>query len=325
MPELIDFVGRFALGDYNGDGWQDIAASARPIGSNVTGAICIFYGGPSFDTLPDVTINRPGGYVVGSEFFGAYVLLCPGDLNADGWDDLIAGSGQAGDDSLTFLFFGGPLFDSVPDLIFTESITGLYDAGDINNDGNPDLIASVPLPWIGGGHVQLYFGGETLDSIPDWEVMASELSGLNSQMGMDATGIGDYNGDGIDDFAFSTIDNQTGTVWIYTGFHDPTDVPYEYNPTLPSGYGLSQNYPNPFNPTTRIGFSLPVAGTTELIIYNLLGEQIRVLINGQLSAGQYSIEWNGLDRRGSQVASGVYFYQLTSGDYSDSRKMLKLK
>lgn len=325
IPGLIDFVGRFALGDYNGDGWQDIAASARPIGSDVTGAICVYYGGPSFDTLLDVIFYRPGGYVVGSEFFGAYVLLCPGDINADGWDDLVAGSGQAGDDSLTFVFFGGPLFDSVPDVIFIEPITGLNVAGDINQDGSQDLIASFSLPWIGGGHVQLYFGGPGIDSIPDWEIKASSLPGLNSQMGMDVTGIGDFSGDGVDDVAFATVDNQTGTVWIYAGFQDPTDVPYEYNPTLPSGYELSQNYPNPFNPSTRIAFSLPLAGTTKLTVYNVLGEQICVLINGPLSAGQYSIDWNGLDSRGGQVASGIYFYQLTSGDYSDSRKMLKLK
>ncbi|MEC9274149.1 MAG: T9SS type A sorting domain-containing protein, partial [Candidatus Neomarinimicrobiota bacterium] len=94
---------------------------------------------------------------------------------------------------------------------------------------------------------------------------------------------------------------------------------------IPLKYNLSQNYPNPFNPSTKISFDLIEGGKSTLIVYNLLGKKINTLINVSLNAGHHSIEWNGLDYNGQSVASGVYFYELRSGDFIAKKKMLLLR
>ena len=95
--------------------------------------------------------------------------------------------------------------------------------------------------------------------------------------------------------------------------------------SIPNSYALMQNYPNPFNPSTEISFDLPKASNVELRIFNVLGQQVRTLSNGAMEAGQHKIVWDGRDQGGSQVSSGVYFYRLTAGNYTDTKKMMLLK
>ena len=85
-------------------------------------------------------------------------------------------------------------------------------------------------------------------------------------------------------------------------------------------FSLAQNYPNPYNPSTKISFTLPHYEKTSLIIYDVLGREISVLFNREMSAGEYEISFDG-----SSLPSGIYFYRLTSGNYSQIRKMLMVK
>jgi len=85
------------------------------------------------------------------------------------------------------------------------------------------------------------------------------------------------------------------------------------------------NFPNPFNPTTTISFSLPESGLTTLNIYNLKGQLVRSLVNGDMASGKQNIVWNGLDNSNRPVASGVYFYKVNNGGKSIIRKMLLSK
>jgi hypothetical protein len=95
--------------------------------------------------------------------------------------------------------------------------------------------------------------------------------------------------------------------------------------SMPSTFGLSQNYPNPFNPTTTIGFSLPSGSQVNLSVFNVLGQQVTTLVDGQMSAGQHEVVWEGTDSNGNPVTSGVYFYRLTTDEGSQTRKMLLMK
>ncbi len=104
-----------------------------------------------------------------------------------------------------------------------------------------------------------------------------------------------------------------------------TDVVSDANTALPDQFSLHQNYPNPFNPTTVIGFSLPRAGEVRLDVYNSLGRLVRTLHDGRLEAGDHKVEWDGTTGIDSPVASGVYFYRLSSRDQSHSKKMVLLK
>ena len=94
------------------------------------------------------------------------------------------------------------------------------------------------------------------------------------------------------------------------------------NSEIPKHFELHQNYPNPFNPSTNISFSLPSAGNVKLEIFNVIGQKIATLINEKLSAGEHVVQWDGRDRSGATVSSGVYFYRLEAGDERRSKKML---
>ena len=90
---------------------------------------------------------------------------------------------------------------------------------------------------------------------------------------------------------------------------------------IPSSYAMSQNYPNPFNPSTKIKYSIPLEGNVTLKIYNILGEEIRTLINNELkSAGEYTIDFNA-----SNLPTGIYLYRLQAGDFVQVKKMMLLK
>jgi len=98
--------------------------------------------------------------------------------------------------------------------------------------------------------------------------------------------------------------------------------------TIPTEFALYQNYPNPFNPSTKIKYSIPSVEThggasvqnISLKIYDILGNEVAVLVDDNLSAGNYEIEFDA-----SQLPSGVYFYSLSAGDFHQTKKMIVLK
>jgi hypothetical protein len=94
---------------------------------------------------------------------------------------------------------------------------------------------------------------------------------------------------------------------------------------IPEEFSLSQNYPNPFNPLTKIDFSLPKTGRVVITIYNLLGQEVTTLINERLDYGYHTVTWQGTDRMGRPVGSGVYFSELKAAGNRKTRKMLLLK
>jgi hypothetical protein len=95
---------------------------------------------------------------------------------------------------------------------------------------------------------------------------------------------------------------------------------------LPTQYRLEPNYPNPFNPFTTINFSVPQKGNVELVVSNMLGQHVRTLVNGDLSAGTYRAQWDGKDDNSVSVGSGVYFYQLRGGsNFVETKKMILIK
>ncbi|MBN1561997.1 T9SS C-terminal target domain-containing protein, partial [candidate division KSB1 bacterium] len=96
-------------------------------------------------------------------------------------------------------------------------------------------------------------------------------------------------------------------------------------PLVPLEFALLQNYPNPFNPQTTIRFDLPASAEVSLVVYDMQGRIVRTLMAGHQGAGVHSAIWNGTDDAGRAVASGLYIYHLTAGEFSDIRKMTLLK
>jgi ligand-binding sensor domain-containing protein len=167
--------------------------------------------------------------------------------------------------------------------------------------------------WIEGGGVSKFDG-------INWVTYNTQNSGLAEVM-VRSVAI-DYKGNKW----FGTYDN--GVSFLGT----PTEVNEEPIEPLPEKYSLYQNYPNPFNSYTTIPFMVygsqlivhrPIR--TTLKIYNILGQLVKTLVAEEKFPGNYNIIWDGEDNSGKDVASGIYFYQLKTNDYTDTKKMLLLK
>ena len=94
---------------------------------------------------------------------------------------------------------------------------------------------------------------------------------------------------------------------------------------IPEKFSLSQNYPNPFNPVTRMDYTLPKRSRVVISIYNVLGQEVKTIINREQEYGYHSITWDGIDNRGKQMSSGVYFARMNSNSFSQTKKMLLVK
>lgn len=153
----------------------------------------------------------------------------------------------------------------------------------------------------------------TLFAIKGSAVQPSDLFSIDKET---ATGtlIGSLGVNNITSLAFSPV--ITSVKEIKTG--------------IPSQFSLSQNYPNPFNPNTQIEYSLPVNANVRLVVYNILGEAVKTLVNTYQPAGVYTVNWNSDDNSGRRLTSGIYFYEMKANtsngqEFNQLRKMILLK
>lgn len=156
-------------------------------------------------------------------------------------------------------------------------------------------LVSTP-EWIEFGNKNIQLG--TLD------INSSASAAFEFNVKMDSP----INEEGIVSFNISTGNGQN---WVRS---------FTIVAILPDKYELFQNYPNPFNPNTIIKFSVPIDIRTTLHVYNILGEMVKVLLNQDIKAGIHKIDFEA-----SHLASGVYFYKLTAGDFVSIKKMMLIK
>ena len=121
--------------------------------------------------------------------------------------------------------------------------------------------------------------------------------------------------------SLATVRNYLDDTTGLSGGIDSNPAP----PLVPEKYGLFQNYPNPFNPSTTILYNLPASSHVMLEVINSLGQRVKLLVNEIKPAGEYAVSWNGTDKNGDKVASGIYFYRLKAGEYSATRKMVLVR
>jgi hypothetical protein len=101
-----------------------------------------------------------------------------------------------------------------------------------------------------------------------------------------------------------------------------------YNPdqtSVPRDFSLSQNYPNPFNPTTTLRYNIAATGKVTMKVYNILGQEVRTLVNAVKEPGYYEVMWDGRSDRGAEVSSGMYFYRMEAGKFTQTKRMLFVK
>jgi hypothetical protein len=123
----------------------------------------------------------------------------------------------------------------------------------------------------------------------------------------------------IDNNVTSSINSYRLKQIDYDGSFEYSDI-IEIETVIPNEFNLGQNYPNPFNPSTKIRFTISNMRFTKLKVYNVLGKQVATLINKELEAGNYKVDFNAGD-----LPSGIYYYSLTAGNFKETKKMLLLR
>jgi hypothetical protein len=205
--------------------------------------------------------------------------------------------------------------------------------------------ADGPLDRIFSGGIVAIAGGPELPSVIDLAAPTVPLVWIQAPDNFDFSAYwaasGDFDGDGFIDImpngmAGDGPDNRrdnAGEVHVVSGRlvaqmlggAVQETVTAEASAALPAQAVLEQNFPNPFNAVTAIGYSLPKAAVVEIAIYNTLGQRVVTLVDGWRRAGDHAVYWDGRGATGAALASGVYFYRLTTRDRAMVRALVLLQ
>lgn len=326
-----------ALGDINQDGIDDFA-----IFKFVSKTIEIYLGNTNIDITS--LINHDLVIETDSEYkHGPISMAANGDFNNDGFNDIATLSCFRRDrgDSEIYIYYGGKDFDIHTDLklkvdksIFTNE-KGYYSyldlfgdiqfVEDVDGNGADELFYSSA-----SGHTNavLFMGNEYPDDFP---ALVFKAANQNASLGADNNStvtsyeIAAGNFEGKDKFSFilpqynDNTDAYLSTRVYKFDYADYVGIEDEKNDVV-THYQLNQNYPNPFNPETKITFEIPEETFVKLVIYNVLGQKVKVLKNEIMQPGSYTVNFDG-----SKLSSGVYFYKLETNVFSETKKMLLLE
>ena len=295
----------FQVGNINGDEYDDLLLSSNvltipPNPQDSLDVLHIYLGNENFtfieggETLRYESRLKNSGYSYGW-FKRQFSMM---DINGDGFSDLIIS--QYFQDSTNHIHYGSVnVIDTIPSYYLTDPDTtredivvgGMcHDVGDWNNDGYNDFL----LKQSGFKSFTAHLGGPYINNRNPYGLRG--LLEAYFEFPSKAIGCRDQNGDNIKDFVVTANpynEDVIGYVIIFKGRDDiVAGVNDGETEIYPSGFFLEQNYPNPFNPKTVIGYRLSVISKVEITIYDILGNQIAVLVNEEQTPGEYKIDFD---------------------------------
>jgi len=255
-------------GDVNNDGFDDVIVSACYKGAGFA-YICL--GGSPMDNVSDLVLS---GESTGDQF--GYWCSSAGDINNDGYDDVIVGAPRYGSDTgRAYIYFGGSTMDNTPDVIMTGSgpnhkFGSVGSAGDVNNDGYPDVVVGAHR----GDKAYVFFGGEPMDNLAD-VTMSGEGSG--DFFGYGTSTVGDVNKDGYSD-VIAPCSVGSGKAYIYFG-GDPMDNNPDITITGSSGdgFGMTVGFAGDVNDDGNNDFTIGapqnnINGKGRTYVYTVISE-----------------------------------------------------
>ena len=190
-----------------------------------------------------------------------------------------------------------------------------------NDTSWTDYLLSQP------GYPQNYLTSIAIENNKNIWVGSNADGGLSKFDGNNWTVYNDTNSGLPGNYVYSIVIDSSGDKWLATNgglavFNENGIVTKIENPIsfIPTDFALSQNYPNPFNPTTTINYSVPKSGLVTIKVYDILGRQVRTLVHVEKPAGNYSVKFSG-----NNLSSGIYFYRMQSGAFSQTKKLILLK
>ena len=261
---------------------------------------------------------------------GGHLMIIDNDyLFHNGYQDSVLHTGQFGYDYLGLLeAISDPAFDdpTASDTVFAgvaaDAIGGEF--------ADPDSIITFPDTW----------GTWVVNADPpfatDWQDMLIPNENASPTFYNDYLGLFGYhsairNDNGSFATAFFAFGVETAdaadfeAVLANTLDWFGTVTSLEDENYLVSDFSLAQNYPNPFNPSTRIDFYLKNAQKVKIEVFNTLGQKVALLTNNEYQAGKHSVDWNSVDLKNNLVATGIYYYKLSAGEFTSIKKMVLIK
>ena len=316
--------GSVAWGDYDNDNDLDILLSGES--SSYPYKVSVIYRNDGNNSFEDIGANLRG-MDYGSVDWGDYDN--DGDLDA-----LISGYGRNpfrewtklyrndGNDSFTDIYYNEwlDIRESGPILFNIKNGTAKF--GDCNNDGWLDILVTG-----GAGYFPYSYNYNTYVHINNGSGKYHWIENLPVDQAKNSIAKwGDYDNDGDPDFILIGETESGNIVKIYKNNFISVDLSTDNeNETISSNYLLHQNYPNPFNPVTTLHYDLPKNAMVNIAIYDMLGRQVKTLINDQQTAGFKSVQWNATNNAGQPVSAGLYLYTIEAGKFRQTKKMVLLK
>ncbi len=300
----------FVFGDFDSDGNQNFAASS------IHGEVFVYehikennYNVIRIDSLPISNV---------------FLQLFTNDLDGNGKPELwIGGDGYINGVGSQILYIYESDTDDKYSIVYSIAIIGgstWFSSNmvsvDIDNDGTDEVLLCIDQ------HLLIFKNNK--DGYELHYIKRSELFNQNSRY-LSATA-SDFDGDKYPEIVismdliennsrkgFSRIYKKTSTLDIFN------------NDSQPNNYYLSESFPNPFNPSTSIKFNIPEERTIIIKVYDLLGKEVKTLLNKNLKSGEYQITWDGTNNYGNRVSSGTYFINMISGEFNKSIKTVLIK
>jgi len=274
--------------DVSGTGLVDLGGGVKQINS----------GQPFFVDVYATNTNARGSYSL------AFVFSGTGTVTTATWTDTSTWTDAS--------------FKALSDLFFTTYAES-WD-GDLTNE----IISGEPGDFFNATGAS--FLGNTFETSGEPLLLHCGATITLNQAGtfcVDSGGAANTTYDWLLEDPQATFDGGSSKVcWEVLG---ESDVKDKTDLGLPKVFALNQNYPNPFNPMTTIDFALPTASYVKMVVYNLLGQKIKTLVDEELTAGYKSVTWDGTTEGGSAAASGIYFYKIEAKNFTSTKKLMLLK
>ncbi len=322
----------YHIGDYTGDQIidpQDLAQFAAAW--NATPQNTAYEIGPATGTVPDL-IPQPDG-IIEFEDLTVFAMM---------WNWSFANNGFAKSSSLLAKATSGStslsLVQRIPANLWAKGATDLITVDVYLDRDDPTMMVDgvlsfdpLMVKYVGikeGGYLKQYY-----ESTP----MFAQVSPDSSQVLFAVVGLGIQGEVKETDLPVATVQfrpvtKTTQDLSLTYALRDESGAKVEQNlalveleSLLPEQFVLHQNFPNPFNPNTSLRYELPIATNVVLVVYDILGREVIRLVDEHNEAGYHQVIWQGQDRFGRGLASGVYIYRLVTSQYTRSRKMLLLK